>query len=212
MVGHLWLSDRHVVDVASCTTQQTQETNVHNLGGIRISDPSSQAASDSTTTATLYGHYFFFADANLLRSDAVYSVELCFHLQTNLEMSGTTQSHIPEDLSVQQCRCDNLKDWCVGCITADIAHFTYQCPCWAALFFKKFLVFYRTGIYNAVSTTVVHWQGAEKGCGSHDSSFFIYHFNIFLLSASVTSERSSLSGFQIQCCVNPLRTNRICLI
>jgi hypothetical protein len=58
------------------------------------------------------------------------------------------------------------------------------------------------GICNAVSTTTVHWLGVEEGCSAHHSSFFIFIFNIFRLSAPVTSKKPPLSGFQVQFCVN----------
>jgi hypothetical protein len=45
----IWLlltSDQLVAEAATCTTQQTQETNIHALRGIRTRDPSTKAAAD----------------------------------------------------------------------------------------------------------------------------------------------------------------------
>jgi hypothetical protein len=40
------MSDQPVAEAATCTTQQTQETSIHALIGIRTRDPSSQTAAD----------------------------------------------------------------------------------------------------------------------------------------------------------------------
>ena len=47
-VGLLWTSDRLVSEAATYTAQQTQETNIHALSGIRKRSPSNQEGSDRT--------------------------------------------------------------------------------------------------------------------------------------------------------------------
>ena len=164
MVGLLWLIDRHVSEVASWITHNKQEgrTSIPSAGfesAIPAVRRLQTYALDRTTTATWYGHCFVRRCKSCRKWRFVCGwvvfpskrPALLFH----------RHSHIPVDLTVQQRRCDNLKDWCVGCITADITNFTCWCPRWAALFCMKFPFFYGIGIFNAVSTTTVRWLGAE---------------------------------------------------
>ena len=164
MVGLLWLSDRHVAEVASWTTHNKHEgrTSIPSAGfesAIPAVRRLQTHALDRTTTATWYGHCFGRRCKSCKKWRCVCGWVVLPSKRQALLVHRHSQ--IPEDLNVQQRRCDNLKDWCVGCIRADVTNFKCQCPRWADLFFKKLPFFSGIWICNAVSTTAVHWLGAE---------------------------------------------------
>ena len=51
-VGHLRTSDQVVAEASTNTTEQTQDTNIHALSGIRICNASNRMAVEPLTTAT----------------------------------------------------------------------------------------------------------------------------------------------------------------
>jgi hypothetical protein len=57
MVGHPWTSDQPVAEAFTYTGQHniwTQDTNIHDIVGIRTSDPSNQAAGRRPAKLKLY--------------------------------------------------------------------------------------------------------------------------------------------------------------
>jgi hypothetical protein len=134
----------------------------------------------STTCHLLHAGFFLGLFFDTLKMEATCSTE------TSVDFQGTIRSYIPEDRTLHNDNCGNIKSNALNCVL-------YSSKCWHLFVQQSGVVMASVGGYISISRGLVHTYGYRSKCSFNFQriSFFVKGKTSYILAHTVYFSRIS---------------------